>query len=161
MHLSPCEKLARSNVWEWFTNKGTLKNSYTQATTCGTTVAQFAHQAQTKFSHLKSISYYKGCYSCKAPKDVWSMPTSSTSIVQPIFWRMVEGITLEILCERLGDFSVIREWACQFVKHYMNWLFWKGTSVASKIPTNWCEQECNMCHQIPYLMKFTTFPFYW
>ncbi len=74
----------------------------------------------------------------------------SISIVQPIF-----GITLENLCERLGDFLVIREWACQFVKHYMNWLFWKGTNVASKIPTNWCEKECNMCHQIPYLMKFT------
>jgi hypothetical protein len=74
---------------------------------------------------------------------------------------MVEGITLEILCECLGDFLVIREWACEFVKHYMNWLFWKGTSVANKIPTNWREQECNMCHQIPYLMKFTTFPFHW
>lgn len=79
----------------------------------------------------------------------------SINIVQPIFWRMVKGIILEILCEHLCDFLVIREWACQFVKHYMNWLFWKGTSVVSKIPTNWCEQKCDMCHQIPYLMKFT------
>jgi hypothetical protein len=45
MHLSPCEKLARSNMWEWFTNKGILKNSYIQAKTYGTIVAQFAHQA--------------------------------------------------------------------------------------------------------------------
>jgi hypothetical protein len=53
-------------MWEWFTNKGTLKNNYIHATI----VAQFAHQAQAQFSHPKIISYYKGCYSCKAPKDV-------------------------------------------------------------------------------------------
>jgi len=38
-----CEKLARSNMWEWFKNKGTLKNNYIHATTCGTIVTQVAH----------------------------------------------------------------------------------------------------------------------
>jgi hypothetical protein len=47
-------------LWEWLTNKGTLKNSYIYATNYGTIVAQFAHQAQAQFAHPKVISDYKG-----------------------------------------------------------------------------------------------------
>ena len=52
---------------------------------------------------------------------------------------MIEAITLELIDDTLGGFSVSMKWTTKFVKFYMNWTFRKGTTVASKIPTDWME----------------------
>jgi len=82
----------------------------------------------------------------------------STCIAQPILWRIVEGIALEVPCGDFDQFFITREWICQFVKQYMNWSFWKWTNVANKISVNWCEQGLNTSYWIAYLVNVCNIP---
>jgi len=46
-----------------------------------------------------------------------------TSTIQPIVRGMIKSLALEIVCDALGGFKVIREWIHQFLKQYMHFNF--------------------------------------
>ena len=56
------------------------------------------------------------------------------SIVQLITRGMLEALALQLLDDRPGGFTVLRQWTNEFMKVYMNWTIKKGTTVASKLP---------------------------
>jgi hypothetical protein len=46
-----------------------------------------------------------------------------TSTIQPIVRGMIKYLPLEIICDALGGFKVIKEWIHQFLKQYMHFNF--------------------------------------
>jgi hypothetical protein len=75
--------------------------------------------------------------------------TLTTSIVQPILHGMIESLALDVICDtKLDGFKVIREWTCQFMKHYMNWTFKVNTTIVTKLPIDWQEKGKFMAHCI-------------
>jgi hypothetical protein len=75
------------------------------------------------------------------------------SIVQPILRGMLEALAPELLDDRLGGFTVSRQWTNKFIKVYINWTIRKCTIVASKLPLDWMEQGLNMNYIVTYLAK--------
>ena len=73
---------------------------------------------------------------------------------------MIEALAPELIDDTPGGFSVSMRWTREFVKFYMNWTFHKGTTVASKLPTDWMEQGLNMNYGIAYLVKVYNIPTY-
>jgi hypothetical protein len=68
---------------------------------------------------------------------------------------MIEFLTLDVICEtKLGGFKVIQEWTCQFMKHYMNWTWFKAsTTIDSKLLEDQQEKGKFMAYHVAYLAK--------
>ena len=82
------------------------------------------------------------------------------SIIQPILRGMIEAIAPKLIDDTLGGFSLSMRWTGESVKFYVNWTFRKGTTAASKVPTDWMEQGLNMNYRIAYLVKVYNIPPY-
>jgi hypothetical protein len=57
---------------------------------------------------------------------------------------MLEALAPQLLDDRLGGFTLSRQWTNEFMKVYMNWTIRKGTTAASKLPLDWMKQGLNM-----------------
>jgi hypothetical protein len=53
---------------------------------------------------------------------------------------MLEALAPQLLDDRLGGFTLSRQWTNEFMKVYMNWIIRKCTTAASKLPLDWMEQ---------------------
>jgi hypothetical protein len=68
---------------------------------------------------------------------------------------MIEFLTLDVIYEtKPGGFKVIQEWIRQFMKHYMNWTWFRaGTTIDSKLLVDWQEKGKFMAYRVTYLAK--------
>ena len=153
---SPYEKLGRASLWNWFDDKGNLRPNFKEALELGYHVK---HQKQN-LHVLENHPHVRDQLVSELEKLGNGGHTLLLSIVQPILRGMIEALAPELIDDTPGGFSVSMRWTREFVKFYMNWTFHKGTTVASKLPTDWMEQGLNMNYMIAYLVKVYNIPTY-
>lgn len=151
---SPYQKLGRSSLYDWFDERGELKDNYKEAAALG----YHTMKQDQNMPILENYPQIRDELVSNLQRMREAGQTLLISIVQPILKGMIEALAPHLLNDRPGGFKVSKQWTNEFMRIYMNWTIRKGTTAASKLPIDWIEQGLKMNYRVAYLAKLYNIP---